>query len=938
MARALAAVLAVGLPAASAPALAQGLTSLTMTSDPGDQVGGGHSYALNSVDATFSAAFGSGGVAVSVAGNSLRWDLRFAPPAGQSLTPGAYERAADVPVQGQGMPAFSVSGEGRRCQAVGRFVVLEAEAAPTGEVKSLAIDFEQHCYGGAPALFGSLRVNSTVSLERRISGGRFAAHEGDGERRTLAFQLSLSSRADFPVSVGYATVDDTAKAGVDYVAASGTAVVPAGEASVQIEVSVLGNTVAQPDRRFFLALSDAVGAAIAFPQVTGTILDDDTGQTFFHLDSDPGDWIGQGAILTRTSLDGAISATLSGNRVDFKFTKDFEWWSFTFVAPANQVFSPGVYEAALRSPFQSPAGPGLDVSGQSRGCNHLFGRFVVLEAEVEQDGAVRRLAVDFEQHCEGGPAALFGSVRYASTVGLEPRVSVASAAAYEGDGDPERLEFWVSLSARAAVSVSVQCRTVDGTAKAGTDYEPEFGILVIPAGKTAARVDVPVYGDISIQPDRTMTLALANPVGAPLAFGQGAGRILDDDGARTLVRFDGDQGDYIAGGLHYTMTPLDGTISAIPVKTGLKVKVDVWTWWYLFFAAPGGRLPTPGVYEGATSWSSEGALPYPTFDISGDGRGCSPSGRFVVLEGEYGPDGEVHKLAIDFEQHCDGGAPALFGSVRINSDIRLGARLSVAPAATYEGDGEPKSLSFWLSLSAKASVPVNVDYTTMDGTAKAGIDYTAVSGTVTFAPGKTAARVDVPVVGDRSPGPDRTFALSLSRPAGAPIAFGEGVGTIADDDAIRTQIWLDSEPGDYVGFGKRLTLRPLDGMFSATRATGGVQVGFIGSKHWWSLTFVAPGGALLTAGMYERAIRYPFQGPRPGLSVSGEGRGCSNLNGRFLVLEAEYKPDGGVERFAADFEQHCEGQPPALYGSVRYNSAIPVPARSPFAPRVRGHL
>jgi hypothetical protein len=31
-------------------------------------------------------------------------------------------------------------------------------------------------------------------------------------------------------------------------------------------------------------------------------------------------------------------------------------------------------------------------------------------------------------------------------------------------------------------------------------------------------------------------------------------------------------------------------------------------------------------------------------------------------------------------------------------------------------------------------------------------------------------------------------------------------------------------------------------------------------------------------------------------------------------------------RFAADFEQHCEGQDPALFGSVRYNSTVPTVA------------
>ncbi len=96
-----------------------------------------------------------------------------------------------------------------------------------------------------------------------------------------------------------------------------------------------------------------------------------------------------------------------------------------------------------------------------------------------------------------------------------------------------------------------------------------------------------------------------------------------------------------------------------------------------------------------------------------------------------------------------------------------------------------------------------------------------------------------------------------------------------------------------------------------------------GGSAWWSLDFKAPNGAELTPGPYEGAARYPFQSPAtPGLDVSGSGRGCNNLTGRFDVLEAVYGADGSVQRFAADFEQHCEGGAPALRGSVRFNSSL----------------
>ena len=105
-----------------------------------------------------------------------------------------------------------------------------------------------------------------------------------------------------------------------------------------------------------------------------------------------------------------------------------------------------------------------------------------------------------------------------------------------------------------------------------------------------------------------------------------------------------------------------------------------------------------------------------------------------------------------------------------------------------------------------------------------------------------------------------------------------------------------------------------------------MTIAYTGGSTWWTLDFKARDGVELIAGPYEGATRYPFQSPAtPGLDVSGSGRGCNTLTGRFDVLEAVYAADGSVQKFAADFEQHCEGATPALRGSVRYNASATFP-------------
>ena len=141
-------------------------------------------------------------------------------------------------------------------------------------------------------------------------------------------------------------------------------------------------------------------------------------------------------------------------------------------------------------------------------------------------------------------------------------------------------------------------------------------------------------------------------------------------------------------------------------------------------------------------------------------------------------------------------------------------------------------------------------------------------------------------------------------------------------------LYYFSEPGDYIGQGAEVTFTATDGAFSlGTTFNNGVQVTFSspGFPNRWNLNLAAPGGAVLQAGAYESAERWPFQSTgHPGLAFYGEGRGCNTLTGRFDVLELVRDTGGNITQFAANWEQHCEGLQPALFGQIRYNSDVPL--------------
>jgi chitinase len=108
--------------------------------------------------------------------------------------------------------------------------------------------------------------------------------------------------------------------------------------------------------------------------------------------------------------------------------------------------------------------------------------------------------------------------------------------------------------------------------------------------------------------------------------------------------------------------------------------------------------------------------------------------------------------------------------------------VNIADASVTEGHSGTRSASLTVTLSAAASQPVTVAYSTANGTATAGSDYQDTSGILTFDAGQTARTISVPVNGDRDGEPNETFLVNLGAADGAVIADGQGVGTVIDDE------------------------------------------------------------------------------------------------------------------------------------------------------------
>jgi len=102
--------------------------------------------------------------------------------------------------------------------------------------------------------------------------------EGDSGTKNATFTVSLSAASTESISVDYGTGNDTATAGSDYTAESGTLTFAAGETSKTINVAVTGDTTVESDETFNVNLSNASNATIGDGQGVGTILNNDSSQ------------------------------------------------------------------------------------------------------------------------------------------------------------------------------------------------------------------------------------------------------------------------------------------------------------------------------------------------------------------------------------------------------------------------------------------------------------------------------------------------------------------------------------------------------------------------------------------------------------------------------------------------------------------------------------
>lgn len=121
-----------------------------------------------------------------------------------------------------------------------------------------------------------------------------ATTESNSGKKQMVFTVKLNKTSQKQVSVQYTTLNTTATGGSDYVKRSDTIFFAPGTKSNTIAISIVGDTIVEPDETFRIKLSNSVNGVMGDSIAVGTILNDD------------------GANFTTTSHNNAIASFSSG--------------------------------------------------------------------------------------------------------------------------------------------------------------------------------------------------------------------------------------------------------------------------------------------------------------------------------------------------------------------------------------------------------------------------------------------------------------------------------------------------------------------------------------------------------------------------------------------------------------------------------------------------
>ena len=467
---------------------------------------------------------GDGPVAVTVTASLDRGLRQEATTVTVSVTGSGNPQAVDFAA----VLDFGITIEANAPSGTGTFTLTPEDDAEDEADETLALTGESDL----PVTPASVVLADDDEMASRVlSIADAEASEGAGEVR---FAVTLDGPSAAEVTVGYATADYTtadpsvsldpvAWAGIDYESAAGTLTFAPGEVSQTIGVSVIDDSLDEPDETFTLVLADPQGAMLGRGSALGTILDDDEPPALSIAGDtgpeDVGELVFSVTLMARAPTEVTVNyATMDDTAIAGDDYGPVE---------GTLTFAPGETARTIRVAVVDDA---LDEADEEIFAVTLSGHSGATLAHSLATGVIR----DNDE---------------------PPALSVADAA---GDEDAGALDFAVALSVPSGIEVSVSYATADVTATAGSDYAASSGTLVFAPGEVSHTIRVAILDDALDEADEeTFELSLSDLRNATASDDSATGTIRDNDLAPPAVSGDLPAALLCVGGAPYELDLAD---------------------------------------------------------------------------------------------------------------------------------------------------------------------------------------------------------------------------------------------------------------------------------------------------------------------------------------------------------------------------------------------
>ena len=605
--------------------------------------------------------------------------------------------------------------------------------------------------------------------------------------------LPLGVTASEDVTVSY-TIAGTATAGTDYNALSLSVVIPAGQNSVPVPVTIIDDELMENTETVVLTLTGGNSISFTLPpsgtngNATVNITDDDNtpaNRVLSIVKNADGGEPAVNAIFTISlpagklpSEDVTVSYTVAGTATN---GADYTMLGGTIVLPAGQNNITLPVAVSNDQIIENTETVLLTISGgNSTSFTYTAGTTdASATANITDDD---NTAANRELSVVKAADATEGGTNGAFTISLPPGIF-------------------------ASEDITVQYTTA-GTATSGDDYTALIGTAVILAGQNGVPVPVAALDDAFMENVETVVLTVSGGNSTSFTFtaapvgGNATVNIIDDENTpanKTLS---------VTNTGNATEDNTNGSFS-ISLPAGVFPTEDITVTYVISGTATGGGVDYANLTGTVVITAGQNSVPVPV-TVSPDQ--IIEGTETVILTVSSGS-------SANFSYTASATNASATVNIADNDNTAANQVLTITKTADAAEPGTNGAFSISLPAGFTASSDITVTYSIGAGTATPGTDYQAITGTIVIIAGQNGVTVPVNVIDNTVIEPAETVIMNISGGTDAQftytVAGGGGTATvnIADNDFVgNSNVVLITKVSDALEGGAngqyRIALQP----------------------------------------------------------------------------------------------------------------------------------